>query len=87
MEISKMGTANAIRHEIDHAGNLLTGEDAIEFLLKTWGWDKAKEFSAIHNTIVSGYVPANSIRYRTGKVTKSPLYDKNDLAGWAKRTK
>ena len=78
-----MGTANAIKRELDDVGELLTGEDAVEFLMESVGWDKAKQFSLRHNALVAGHILSNDIKYQIGKVSGNPLYSREDLVAWA----
>lgn len=77
-----MGTANAIRRELDDAGELLTGEDAIEFLVESIGWNKAKLFSIQHNALVNGLMH-DAPDYKRGEATGNPLYRQEDLLSWA----
>lgn len=83
-----MGLANTLRHEIDDAGELLTGEDAIEWLLESAGWEKAQCFSRLHNALVTGAPMKESVPHKRGAVTGNPLYRKEDLQAWcqAERT-
>lgn len=77
-----MGAANTIRRELDDAGDLLTGEDAAEYLMTTMAWDTAKRFSELHNALLNGK-DQGAPKHQVGQVTKNPLYRREDLLAWA----
>lgn len=79
-----MGLRNDIRREIDEAEKLMTGEDAIEFLLARVGWDVSRKFSTLHNGLMMGSCEDCTLPYTTGPVTGSPLYEREKLLIWAR---